>query len=101
MKKNWKLLVISLFLLTLSACGNIEVPDVEACIKSQIRGYCSTTVTNKKRIVDHLYLNEVGRVSMTTEDFGKLKKFVHAVCKKSNKCQKEFSEQINTFLDQE
>ena len=99
MKNNWKLLAISLFLLILSSC-TAKVPDIEACVTGHVAGYCNTTLSDKKRVVDLNYIREVGRVSMTPEAFGELKKFILEICERSKKCQREYSSKINTFLEE-
>lgn len=100
MKNNLKKLVIVLFLLSLSACAGVVPPDIEACVKgTKGFAYCNTTLSNQKKAVSYAYVSQPGRVSMSLEDFGKLKKFVMAICEKSKKCQKQYSHNIDNFLN--
>ena len=87
-----------LFLLNLNSCVSVP-PDVEVCVRSATKGFCQTTISEERRISTIEELNEVGRVSLTPEAFGEIKKYILEMCRRNDNCKKNDEDRIDSFLD--
>jgi hypothetical protein len=66
-------------------------PDAEVCVTLPSRsGFCQETLSDHNRLIPPAVwdLMQVGRFSLTAEDFGEYQSFVLRVCKKY-KCTKK------------
>ena len=84
-------------LLSLTSC-RVEIPNIEVCGKLPEGGYCAYTLSGPEREIDESKWDELGRVSMDAESFGKLKKFILESCKRSRKCKEEHLDEMRGFL---
>lgn len=79
-------LLILFLLLGLVSCATI--PNIELCHDEGDSALCVTTLSNEKRIPEDWSQERVGRFSMDSEGWAKLKKFILKVCEIAS-CEKE------------
>lgn len=86
-----KLLLMLIASFLLSSCKNIKIPNLTACAHYSNSVYCKETLSNKEAVynVNRCENFVHGRISMSTEDWVELKRFILKICKKSKKCRKE------------
>ena len=81
---NLCLLILSLFVLT--NCS-LRPPDVEVCAPLSNGGsFCEHTLSNQKRFASSSEVSSPDRVSLTIEDFGKVKVFILEACERDVRC---------------
>lgn len=94
------MLIASCFL---SSCKNIKIPNLTACAHYSNKVFCKETLTDREANYEvnrcENFVN--GRISMSTEDWVELKKFILKVCKKSKKCRKEAPNLTNKIQELE
>jgi len=77
-------------------------PNIELCGKLSWGATCRYTLSGETRDMHEMEWSEVGRVSMSLEDFGEVKKFILESCKRSRKCEikddEEF-EEVEDFIE--
>jgi hypothetical protein len=59
---------------------------VEVCGKLSMGAYCGYTIEGPSREMHEAEWDEIGRVSMSFEAFGEVKKFILEACERSKKC---------------
>ena len=91
-----KRLMISSLSFSLISCQT-PLPDIELCGKLSLGAHCNKTLSDKPRTMTESEWDTIGRVSMSFEDFGELKKFMLSVCKRSEKCNLEDEKKIEVF----
>ncbi len=92
---NSKTLLKTLFVLSLSSCASIKVPDIEVCADiSQSQGYCVKTLSASESVKEGSQWKEFNSraLKMSPESYGELKAVLLKLCKKSKDCNLEETE---------
>lgn len=95
-----RVLLILLSLVSISCAVN--VPNVEVCGRLRVGAVCSYTLDGpNSRMSEEQWIDvRLGRISMTPEAYGEIKKFILIVCEKYDKCEmKEVIESIARLED--
>jgi len=82
---NLKKLILIYLSFNLVSCVS-ALPNIELCGKLSWGAYCEYTLKDKSRMMHEMEWREIGRVSMSLEDFGELKKVLLELCKRSKNC---------------
>lgn len=85
MKLRKKSLSLMMLFMILSGCNFFKatVPDIELCVdKMSLGASCGTNLSSKKRKLSEKQFDNMrfGRISISSEDYAKLKRFIQDVC---------------------
>ena len=94
-----KMLIGILLGLSLTRCATAP-PNVEVCGKLQSGAFCTFTIDGPDRRMSDEEWARTGRISMSAEAFGEIKKFILTICERTGRCTSDEEDTIATFGDE-
>lgn len=102
--KHARLLIASLSVIALNACGHVTVFDKEVCADLGVVGaHCAFTLANppKRRDIEKAKWDteRIGWMCMRADDFSDAEDSVDQLCRSTNLCDYETKEKIEQFKE--
>ena len=101
MSMTMNLWMLTVILLSSVSCEKYKVPNGEACGKlSKGNGaFCAYTINGPERIMSEEEWDAEGRISMSLQFFGEIKKSLLEACERLPSCEKKDRKQIEDIFD--
>jgi len=85
------------------SCSTLEIPNEEACVElTRDRATCFYTIEGPERAIDaeEWRIERVGRISLSPESFGNIRKTIEKACEMVKRCTIEDMKIITTRIDE-